>query len=176
MWFQTELTGSWSVMINKALQYQQVSSWFLHQPGGLLRLKHWNSYFAKFACLDFCIFNGPRKNSNSTQFIQGSRAGKTFTACFMGQAAEFKFESRFWPLSVTWQSLLKAIPEYNQRLGLQNHFSWKQFWLFGHRNNNLGLEGVKKLIEHLPLIPSLQTLDIGWGLCSYYWVCYAKKG
>ena len=31
------------------------------------------------------------------------------------QVAEFKFESKFEPLQVIWQSLLKAIPEDNQR-------------------------------------------------------------
>ena len=33
-----------------------------------------------------------------------------------GQATEFKFESNFEPLPVIWQSLLKAIPEDNQRI------------------------------------------------------------
>ena len=31
----------------------------------------------------------------------------------IGQAAEFKFESKFEPLPVIWQSLPKAIPEVN---------------------------------------------------------------
>ena len=34
------------------------------------------------------------------------------------QAAEVKFESKFEPLTVIWQSLLHAIPEDNQRLDL----------------------------------------------------------
>ena len=33
----------------------------------------------------------------------------------VGQAAEFKFESKFEPLQVIWQSLPKAIPEDNRR-------------------------------------------------------------
>ena len=33
----------------------------------------------------------------------------------VGQAAEFKFESKFEPLPVIWQSLPKAIPEDNRR-------------------------------------------------------------
>ena len=32
----------------------------------------------------------------------------------MGQAAEFKFESKFKPLQVIWQLLPKAIPEGKQ--------------------------------------------------------------
>ena len=37
------------------------------------------------------------------------RADKTFTT--VGQAAEFKFESKFNPLPVIWKSLPRAIPE-----------------------------------------------------------------
>ena len=33
----------------------------------------------------------------------------------VGQVAEFKFESKFEPLSIIWQSLPKAIPEDHQR-------------------------------------------------------------
>ena len=37
----------------------------------------------------------------------------------VGTAAEFKFESKFEPLPVIWQSLPKAIPESNRRFWLQ---------------------------------------------------------
>ena len=33
----------------------------------------------------------------------------------VGQDVEFKFESEFKPLPLIWQSLLKAVPEDNQR-------------------------------------------------------------
>ena len=42
----------------------------------------------------------------------------------VGQAAEFKFESKFEPLPVIWQSLPKAIPEGNQRFQNQWQLSW----------------------------------------------------
>ena len=64
-------------------------------------------------CLNFGIFNRPEKNSNSTQFIQGFQSIKAMQ--LVGQKAEFKFESKFEPLPVIWQSLLKAIPEDNRR-------------------------------------------------------------
>ena len=44
----------------------------------------------------------------------------------VGQAAEFKFESKFEPLQVIWQSLPKAIPEDNRRFWLQNQ--WQCSW------------------------------------------------
>ena len=56
-----------------------------------------------------------QKNSNPTQFI-GLYSGvseQIKTLQSMGQAAEFKFESKFEPLPVIWQSLPKAIPEDN---------------------------------------------------------------
>ena len=44
----------------------------------------------------------------------------------IGQAAEFKFESKLEPLQVIWQSLPKAIPEDNRRfcLEIQLPSSW----------------------------------------------------
>ena len=51
--------------------------------------------------LNFCIFNRPKKNSNSTQCIQG----------FLSRKNLFKFESKHKPQPVIWQSLQKAIPE-----------------------------------------------------------------
>ena len=44
----------------------------------------------------------------------------------VGQAAEFKFESKFEPLPVIWQSLPKAVPEDNRRFRGQNQLpsSW----------------------------------------------------
>ena len=38
----------------------------------------------------------------------------------VGQVAELKFESKFEPLPVIWQSLPKAVPEENRRFWLQN--------------------------------------------------------
>ena len=40
----------------------------------------------------------------------------------IGQAAEFKFESKFEPLQVIWQSLPTAIPEDNRRFRGQNQW------------------------------------------------------
>jgi len=59
-----------------------------------------------------------KKNSNSTQFIElyfgVSEQIKPLQP--IGQAAEFKFESKFEPLLVIWQSLPKAIQETIQGL------------------------------------------------------------
>ena len=44
----------------------------------------------------------------------------------IGQAAEFKFESKFKPLQVIWQSLPKAVPEDNRRFRGQNQ--WPSSW------------------------------------------------
>ena len=44
----------------------------------------------------------------------------------VGQAAEFKFESKFEPLPVIWQSLPKAVPEDNRRFRGQNQ--WPSSW------------------------------------------------
>ena len=58
-----------------------------------------------------------KKNSNSTQFVeldsQVSEQIKPLQPLAIGQAAEFKFESKFEPepLPIIWQSLPKAIPE-----------------------------------------------------------------
>ena len=60
-------------------------------------------------------FGDLKKNSNSKQFIElyfgVSEQIKPLQP--IGQAAEFKFESKFEPLQVIWQSLPKAIPEDN---------------------------------------------------------------
>ena len=62
-----------------------------------------------------------KKNSNSTQFNKGfwSCNGEALEPIKplqpVGQAAEFKFESKFEPLPVIWQSLLKANPKGNGR-------------------------------------------------------------
>ena len=45
-----------------------------------------------------------KKDSNSTQFIQGFW-GQKKPSQLVGQAEEFKFESKFEPLPVIWQSL-----------------------------------------------------------------------
>ena len=51
------------------------------------------------------------------------------TLQLIGQAAEFKFESKFEPLQVIWQSVQKAIPELedNPKFWLQNQ--WPSFQL-----------------------------------------------
>ena len=58
-----------------------------------------------------------KKNSNPKQFVElyfvASEQIKPLQP--IGQAAKFKFESKFEPLQVIWQSLLEAIPEDNQR-------------------------------------------------------------
>ena len=43
-----------------------------------------------------------------------------------GQAAELKFESKFEPLLVIWQSLPKAIPEDDRRFWLR--IQWQSSW------------------------------------------------
>ena len=55
----------------------------------------------------------------------------------IGQAAEFKFESKFKPLQVIWQSLPKATPEDNRRILLQN--KWPSSW--GSAPAQVGLVG-----------------------------------
>ena len=57
----------------------------------------------------------------------------------VGQAAEFKFESKFEPLQVIWQSLRKAIPEDNRRFRGQNQLSssWGHFLAVGRASTNL---------------------------------------
>ena len=73
-----------------------------------------------------------KKNSNSTQFIElyswVSEQLKPLQP--VGQAAEFKFDSKLEPLPVIWQStwLPKAIPEDsgNQRFWMQNE--WPGSW------------------------------------------------
>ena len=72
-------------------------------------------------------FGRSKKNSNSTQFIEFyfgvSEQIKPLQP--IGQAAEFKFESKFKPLQVIWQSLPKAVPEDNRRFRGQNQ--WPSF-------------------------------------------------
>ena len=69
-----------------------------------------------------------KKNSNSTQFVElyfgVSEQKKPLQP--IGQAAEFKFESKFEPLQVIWQSLPKAVPEDNRRFRGQNQ--WPSSW------------------------------------------------
>ena len=56
------------------------------------------------------------KNSNSTKCIKlySGVSEQLKPLQPIGQAAEFKFESKIKPLLVIWQSLLKAISEDNQ--------------------------------------------------------------
>ena len=62
----------------------------------------------------------------------------------VGQAAEIKFESKFKPLLVILQSLLKAVPEDNRRFWLKNQWqsSWgrapAELWLAGRVRTNTG--------------------------------------
>ena len=80
-----------------------------------------------------------KKNSNSKQFIElyfgVSEQIKPLQP--IGQAAEFKFESKFEPLQVIWQSLPKAIPEDNWGFWLQNQ--WPS--IRGRAPAQLGLVG-----------------------------------
>ena len=62
-------------------------------------------------CLpQFWKFNRPKKNSNSTQFIQGFQSTSNKPLQFVGQLAESKFEGKAEALQVIWQSLSKAVP------------------------------------------------------------------
>ena len=77
------------------------------------------------AYLNFGIVNRPKKNSNSTQLIQGFGADKTFRAGWSGawQEAEFnlKFESMFEPLQqLIWQLLPKAFQKMIEGFDLKN--------------------------------------------------------
>ena len=85
----------------------------------------WESHFA---WLKFGFSNGFKKNSNSTQFMlwfwRQREAIKPLQ--LVGQAAEFKFESKFEPLPVIWQSLQEAVPEDNRRFRGQNQ--WPSSW------------------------------------------------
>ena len=69
-----------------------------------------------------------KKNSNSTQFIELyfgiSEQIKPLQP--IGQAAEFKFESKCLPAPVVWQSLPRTIREENRRIWLQNQ--WPSSW------------------------------------------------
>ena len=67
----------------------------------ILRDKGWKPLRT---CLNYGIFKGPKKNS-----IMEFKADKPLQ--LVGQAAEFKFESKFRPLQVIWQSLPKAFPD-----------------------------------------------------------------
>ena len=66
-------------------------------------------------CHNVSIFNRPKKNSNTTHFIQGFQSSFTLSPFKLsGQAAKFKFESTCeplhfpgWPgLHIIWQSLI----------------------------------------------------------------------
>ena len=54
---------------------------------------------------------------HSSKLFREFRADKTFTTCWSGctAAAEFKFESKFEPLPVIWQTNPMAIPGKDQR-------------------------------------------------------------
>ena len=68
-------------------------------------------------------------NSNSYTVTVNSRISEQIKPLeLVGQAAEFKFESKFEPLPVTWQSLLKAIPVDHWRFWLQNQCQWQSPW------------------------------------------------
>ena len=72
-----------------------------------------------------------KKNSNSTQFIElyFGVSEQTKQLQPIGQAAEFKFESKFEPLQVIWQSPPKAVAavrEDNRRFRGKN--PWPSSW------------------------------------------------
>ena len=62
-------------------------------------------------------FRCSKKNSNFTHFteIYSSVSEQIKPQPPISQATEFKFESKFEPLQVIWQSIQKAIPEDNGR-------------------------------------------------------------
>ena len=63
----------------------------------------------------------PKRFQTQHSLFRDFRADKTFTTGW-SQCAEFKFESKFEPLQIILQSLLKAIPEDNLRFWLQNQW------------------------------------------------------
>ena len=88
------------------------------------------------------VFNRPNKNSNSTQIILWfwTHLEQIKSLQPIGQEAEFKFESKFKPLPVIWQSLLNAIPERNWRFWLKNQ--WLSSW--GRAQAQLGQVGLAR--------------------------------
>ena len=76
------------------------------------------------AVLNFCIFKWPKKNSNSTQLIQGFQSRSTFTTRWSGCIVQVWLQVLSLP--VIWQSLTKSIPEDNRRFWLQNQ--WQSSW------------------------------------------------
>ena len=105
---------SWGIYFQSryALQYQQwtaisllISVWLgrfwkhIMLSGGSLWRLSWNQLTS---CLNFGIFNWPKKNLNLTQFIQG-----------------FQCKKNLHKLLFIWPSFLKAITEDNPRCWLQ---------------------------------------------------------
>ena len=77
-----------------------------------------------FACLNFNIFNGPKRNQTSHSWFRDSGANKPLL--LVDQAAKYKYESKFEALPVIWPSLPKEIQEGNRRFWLQNQ--WQSSW------------------------------------------------
>ena len=85
----------------------------------------WYSLSDDCDVLNFGRFNGPKKKFKlHTIYFWTSEQIKPLQP--VGQAAEFKFESKFEPLPVIWKSLPKAIPEDNRRFWLLNQ--WTSSW------------------------------------------------
>ena len=121
-------------------------------------------YLSLHACLlfhwgnnqrDFLLWSGGLISFQHSPQLLTSKEFKLHTVYFgtlehikpsqlVGQAAEFRFESKFKPLPVIWQSLSgwirvpKAFPEDNRRFWLQNQ------WLssLGRTQAQLGLVGL----------------------------------
>ena len=120
---------SWGIYFQSryALQYQQwtaisllISVWLgrfwkhIMLSGGSLWRLSWNQLTS---CLNFGIFNWPKKNLNLTQFIQG-----------------FQCKKNLHKLLFIWPSFLKAITEDNPRC-------WRQSPWSGSALAQLGLVG-----------------------------------
>ena len=84
-----------------------------------LRLENWNIYFA---CLDFRIFNWPKRIQTPHNLFLDLGADKTFTTCWSGCRAQLWVHK---PLLVICQLFPKAIPEENWSFLLQNQ--WPSF-------------------------------------------------
>ena len=110
-----ELQSVWCIVF---WSYLLLLGWCSSQSGG------WGLEYPH-SCPQFCR---SIKNSNSTQFIELYFGVLKQIKPLQpnGQAAEFKFESKFKPLQVIWQSLPKVVPEDNRRFRGQNQ--WPSPW------------------------------------------------
>ena len=86
----------------------------------------------------------PKTSGIKLHIVDFGASEQTKSLQSVGQAAEFKFQSKFKPLQVIWQSFPKAVPENNRRFWVQNQMpsSWgstpAQVWLVGVASMNSG--------------------------------------